>query len=68
MQRTALGVLRRLARAAPADLAPAWRELVPSVCSVVQGSAGPTKLAAERTLARVLGLEAGLEKAQVGVE
>lgn len=119
MQRTMLSVLRRVAAACPAALPPHWKELVPSICAIVQvggvegvgnreavelecsrvgglswpagtrciaagagalrtahlsdclphsigcpqGSAGPTKVAAERTLARVLALEKGIEPA-----
>lgn len=33
---------------------PHLTDLVPSVCALLQGSSGPTKLAAERTLARLL--------------
>ena len=33
---------------------PHLTDLVPSVCALLQSSSGPTKLAAERTLARLL--------------
>ncbi|KFM25643.1 Translational activator GCN1 [Auxenochlorella protothecoides] len=64
VQRTMLGVLRRLASstpAAPAALAPYFPDLVPSLLAVVQETSGTTKLSAERTLARVLGLASGDE-------
>ncbi|KAL4444093.1 hypothetical protein ABPG75_011830 [Micractinium tetrahymenae] len=67
VQRTMLSVLRRVAAASPAALPPHWKEVVPSICATVQGSAGPTKVAAERTLARVLALERGLEPAMAFV-
>eukprot|EP00887_Chlorella_sp_A99_P001205 scaffold14.g1205.t1 len=52
VQRTALAVARRVAAASPGALAPHYRDVVPSICGVVQGSSGPTRLAAERCLAR----------------
>ncbi|KAL4418976.1 hypothetical protein ABPG77_004449, partial [Micractinium sp. CCAP 211/92] len=61
VQRTMLSVLRRVAAASPAALPPHWKDVVPSICAI--GSAGPTKVAAERTLARVLALDRGLEPA-----
>lgn len=103
VQRTMMSVLRRLAVACPAALPPVWKDLVPSICAIVQvswpplrpccrvrraparlrimqrqptpapppcvlaqGSAGPTKVAAERTLARVMSLDkaGGVEAAQ----
>ncbi|PRW50843.1 Translational activator GCN1 isoform A [Chlorella sorokiniana] len=63
VQRTMLSVLRRVAVACPAALPPHWKELVPSICAIVQSTAGPTKVAAERTLARVLALDKGIEPA-----
>ena len=36
VQRTMLSVLRRVAAAAPGSLAPHWKELVPSICAIVQ--------------------------------
>ena len=63
VQKTMLSVLRRVAVASPAALQPHWKDLVPSVCAIVQGSAGPTKVAAERTLARVMSLDKGIEPA-----
>lgn len=36
VQRTMLSVLRRLAVACPAALPPHWKELVPSICAIVQ--------------------------------
>ncbi|KAI3427088.1 hypothetical protein D9Q98_007027 [Chlorella vulgaris] len=63
VQRTMMSVLRRVAVAAPQALTPHWKDIIPSICAVVQGTAGPTKLAAERTLARLFGLERSLEPA-----
>jgi hypothetical protein len=36
VQRTMLSVLRRVAHAAPGALQPQWKELVPSICAIVQ--------------------------------
>ena len=47
-------VLRTLALTREDALTPFLGELVPSVVSLVQQTLGPTKLAAERTLARIL--------------
>ncbi|EFN56582.1 hypothetical protein CHLNCDRAFT_144295 [Chlorella variabilis] len=63
VQRTMLSVLRRVAAASPRALPPHWKEVVPSICAIVQGTSGPTKVAAERCLARVLGLDRGLDAA-----
>lgn len=41
-----------------------WPALLPSVCSIAQSTAGPTKVAAERTLSRILTLDLNLDKAQ----
>lgn len=38
VQRTMLSVLRRLAAASPGCLQPHWKELVPSICAIVQVS------------------------------
>lgn len=57
-------VLRKIGGASPAALEPHYSDLVPSVCAITQQTAGPTRLAAERTLARVLQLDAGLGAAQ----
>lgn len=47
-------VLRTLALTREDALTPFLGELVPSIVSLVQQTLGPTKLAAERTLARIL--------------
>ena len=47
-------VLRSLALTRGDALTPFLGELVPCVVSLVQQTLGPTKLAAERTLARIL--------------
>ena len=45
-------------------LEPHWAELLPSLCSLAQDTAGPTKMATDRTLARILELDEGSDKAQ----
>ena len=47
-------MLRTLALTREDALTPFLSELVPSVVGLVQQTLGPTKLAAERTLARIL--------------
>lgn len=47
-----------------AALEPHWSALLPSLCSLAQDTAGPTKLATERTLARILELDDSSDKAQ----
>jgi hypothetical protein len=59
-------VLRKIAAASAAALKPSRDALVPLVCGLVQSTAGPTRMAAEATLARVLRLEDGLDSAQAG--
>ncbi len=47
-------------------LEPHWPALLPSLCSLAQDTAGPTKLATDRTLARILQLdEDSTDKAQL---
>lgn len=36
VQRTMLSVLRRVAVASPAALPPVWKDIVPSICAIVQ--------------------------------
>lgn len=36
VQRTMLSVLRRVAAAAPGSLQPHWKDLVPSICAILQ--------------------------------
>lgn len=64
-RRHALAVLRNITTTCGPKvlLASQLSQLVPSIVSVVQDSAGPAKLSAERTLARVLGLDEGLDAA-----
>ena len=57
-------VLRKIASVDAAALRPAYDALVPLVCGLVQGTSGPTRIAAEATLARVLRLDDGLATAQ----
>ena len=47
-------VLRRLAVISDRALEAHLPALAPSVCALLQSASGPTKLAAERTLARLL--------------
>jgi len=55
-----LAVIRKITTTAPPRgaqcLEPHFADLVPSICGVIQDSAGPAKLSAERTIARVLRL------------
>lgn len=48
---------------APSELHLIYPTVSPHSIGCPQGSAGPTKVAAERTLARVLSLEKGIEPA-----
>ena len=57
-------VLRQIAAADSTVLMYHYSTLVPSVCAIAQQTTGPTKLAAEKTLARVLQLDTGLHAAQ----
>ena len=59
-----LQVIRRICVSKPAALEPHWPALLPSLCSLAQDTAGPTKLATERTLARILQLEDSTHKAE----
>ena len=56
--------LREICTVEPTALEPHYPSLVPSICSLLQDTAGPTKLAAERTLARVLQMDKGPTAAQ----
>ena len=47
-------MLRLLSSAEPELLAPHLTDLLPSLCALLQNTSGPSKLAAERTLARLL--------------
>ncbi len=57
-------VIRRICLAKSSALEPHWAALLPSLCSLAQDTAGPTKLATERTLARILQLEDSTHKAE----
>jgi hypothetical protein len=61
VQKQALGVLRKLAAVGAPALEQFYPDLIPSVLSMIQDSSGSTKLAAERTVARVLQLDKGPE-------
>ena len=65
VQKQALAMLRRLSAVGVEALVPFYADLVPSVLSMIQDSSGTTKLSAERTLARVLQLDQGIEAAQL---
>lgn len=58
-------VIRRICVSKSAALDPHWPALLPSLCSLAHDTAGPTKLATERTLARILTLEDSTDKAQL---
>lgn len=58
-------VIRRVCVSKSAALDPHWPALLPSLCSLAQDTAGPTKLATERTLARILMLDDSTDKAQL---
>ncbi|DBB12167.1 TPA: hypothetical protein ACH3X3_006274 [Trebouxia sp. C0006] len=64
VQRQGLQVIRRICLAKSSALEPHWAALLPSLCSLAQDTAGPTKLATERTLARILQLEDSTHKAE----
>lgn len=64
VQRQMLAVLRHIVAAEPAALQPHYPDIVPSVLSMIQDSSGSTKLAAERTLAKVLQLDVSTDAAQ----
>lgn len=56
---------RRLANAVePAALAPHYASMLPSMCALLNGTAGPTRAACERTVQRLLGLHLSLDTAQ----
>ena len=57
-------VIRRICAAKSSALEPHWAALLPSLCSLAQDTAGPTKLATERTLARILQLEDSTHNAE----
>lgn len=65
VQRHAMAVLRRISGVSTSALQPHYPDLVPSICAVIQDTSGSTKLTAERTLAKVLGLDKGTEAASV---
>ncbi len=55
---------RRICAAKSSALEPHWAALLPLLCSLARDTAGPTKLAAERTLARILQLKDSTYKAE----
>ena len=64
VQKQALAVLRTLSTANATALVPYYPDIVPSILTMIQDTSGSTKLAAERTLARVLQLDHGPEATQ----
>lgn len=59
VQKQALGVLRRISQEDPNALEPHFVALIPSLISLTKDSTGGTKLAAERTLSKILQVEHG---------
>ena len=59
-----LQVIRRTCTSKPSALEPHWSALLPSLCSLAQDTAGPTKLATEKTLSRFLELHDSTHKAE----
>ena len=57
-------VLRRIASIDASALRPSYDALVPLLCGLMQATTGPTRMAAEATLARVLRLHDGPAIAQ----
>ena len=57
-------VIRQICVSKAAALEAHWPSLLPSLCSLAQDTAGPTKLATEKTLARMLELDDNTDKAQ----
>ena len=57
-------MLRKIASVDAAALRPSYDVLVPLMCGLMQATTGPTRLAAEATLAQVLRLHDGLAAAQ----
>eukprot|EP00884_Botryococcus_braunii_P017377 jgi/Botrbrau1/4322/Bobra.0232s0014.1 len=63
VQRCMMTVLRKLAVTNVGALEEGYSMLVPALCAVLQQTQGPTKLAAERTLSRLLQADAGTDRA-----
>ena len=56
-------MIRRISTAYRDALDPHWSALVPSLCSIAHDTSGPTKMAADRTLSRILSLDQNTDKA-----
>ena len=56
-------MIRRISTEYRDALDPHWSALVPSLCSIAHDTAGPTKMAADRTLSRILSLDLNSDKA-----
>jgi len=61
VQKQTLSILRSIASASPNALVPHFVSLIPTIISTTKEATGATKLAAERTLAKVLQVESGDE-------
>lgn len=59
VQKQTLAILRRIATASPDALIPYFVALIPTVISTIRQTTGATKLAAERSLAKLLQVESG---------
>lgn len=68
VQRAGMQVLRRIASANKEALTPHLVELLPLVAAAAGSGAGPTRVAAERTLAAALQLPAGVDYAHEWLE
>lgn len=61
VQKQTLAILRRIASESPTALIPFFVSMVPTVIGTTKEATGATKLAAERTLAKILQIESGEE-------
>lgn len=61
VQKQTLAILRCISKASPDALIPFFVSLIPTVISTTKEATGATKLAAERTLAKLLQVESGNE-------
>lgn len=57
-----LQVIRHISTEYRSALDPHWPALLPSLCSIAQDTAGPTKMATDRTLSRILSLDQSMDK------
>jgi hypothetical protein len=61
VQKQALAILRRIASESALALTPFFISVIPTVIGTTKDATGATKLAAERTLAKILQIESGDE-------